>query len=104
MGKSANLYARIEPEVKEQAEAILNALGLPASSAITLFYRQIILCGGLPFEVRLPEPPLDVRTMTAEELDDVLEVGYNQMLAGQVIPAKQAFDELRAKLNIESEQ
>ena len=43
MAKSANLYARIEPEVKEQAEAILNALGIPASNAITMFYTQDIL-------------------------------------------------------------
>ena len=43
MAKSANLYARIEPEVKEQAEAILSALGIPASNAITMFYKQVIL-------------------------------------------------------------
>lgn len=49
MAKSANLYARIEPEVKEQAEAILNALGIPASNAITIFYKQIIIHNGLPF-------------------------------------------------------
>lgn len=46
MAKSANLYARIEPDVKEQAEAILNALGIPASNAITMFYKQIILKKG----------------------------------------------------------
>ena len=55
MAKSANLYARIEPEVKEQAEAILSALGIPASNAITMFYKQVILQRGLPFEVKLPE-------------------------------------------------
>ena len=38
--KSANLYARIEPEVKEKAESILSALGIPASSAINMFYKQ----------------------------------------------------------------
>ena len=54
MAKSANLYARIEPEVKEQAEAILSALGIPASNAITMFYKQVILQRGLPFEVKLP--------------------------------------------------
>ena len=43
MAKTANLFARIEPEVKEQAEAILSALGIPASSAINMFYKQIIL-------------------------------------------------------------
>ena len=41
--KSANLYARIEPDVKEQAEEILATLGIPASNAINMFYKQIIL-------------------------------------------------------------
>ncbi|MBQ6734459.1 MAG: type II toxin-antitoxin system RelB/DinJ family antitoxin, partial [Lachnospiraceae bacterium] len=46
--KSANLYARIEPDVKEQAESILSALGVPASNAINMFYKQIILTKGIP--------------------------------------------------------
>ncbi len=53
--KSANLYARIEPDVKEQAEGILAALGIPASNAINMFYKQIILQRGLPFELMSPE-------------------------------------------------
>ena len=36
MSKSATVYARIEPEVKEQAEQILTTLGIPASNAITI--------------------------------------------------------------------
>ncbi|MBQ6569780.1 MAG: type II toxin-antitoxin system RelB/DinJ family antitoxin [Clostridia bacterium] len=54
MAKTSNLYARIEPEVREQAEAILSALGIPASSAVNIFYKQIILHRGLPFDVVLP--------------------------------------------------
>ena len=54
MAKSANLYARIEPDVKEQAESILTALGISASNAITMFYKQIILQRGMPFDVKLP--------------------------------------------------
>lgn len=80
MAKSANLYARIEPEVKEQAEAILSALGIPASNAITMFYKQVILQRGLPFEVKLPEHPLDISRMTAEQLDTELEKGYEVTL------------------------
>lgn len=98
MAKSANLYARIEPEVKEQAETILNALGIPASNAITMFYKQIILHNGLPFELKLPDHPLDVSRMTAEQLDAELEKGYAQMKEGRAIPAKQAFDEVRGEL------
>ncbi len=100
MAKSANLYARIEPEVKEQAEAILNALGISASNAITMFYKQVILQRGLPFEVKLPEHPLDISRMTAEQLDAELEKGYAQIKAGQTISAKQAFDELRRELDV----
>ena len=100
MAKSANLYARIEPEIKEQAEAILNALGIPASNAITMFYKQVILQRGLPFAVKLPEPPLDLSRMTADQLDTELEKGYTQMLEGQTIPAKQVFDQLRGERNV----
>ena len=55
--KSTNVYIRIEPDVKSQAERILADLGLPASTAINLFYKQIILHRGLPFEVTLPDQP-----------------------------------------------
>ena len=48
MAKSANLYARIEPDLKEQAEAILSALGIPASNAITMSYKQNEIKKGLP--------------------------------------------------------
>lgn len=100
MAKSANLYARIEPEVKEQAEAILNALGIPASNAITMFYKQIILQKGLPFEVKLPDHPLDVSRMTTEQLHAELEKGYAQMQNGQTIPAEQAFADIRKEYGV----
>ena len=93
---SANLYARIEPDVKEQAESILAALGIPASSAITMFYKQIILHGGLPFEVKLPlRKPLSLEELSEEELDAELEKGYQSMREGRTKPASQVFEEMR---------
>lgn len=84
MAKSANLYARIEPEVKEQAESILASLGIPASNAINMFYKQIILQRGLPFEVKLPAVrPVDVNTLTEEQLHGELEKGYADIVAGR---------------------
>ena len=100
MAKSANLYARIEPELKEQAEAILGALGIPASNAITMFYKQIILQNGLPFAVKLPEHPLDASRMTPAQLDAELEKGYADAEAGRTIPMEQAFSELRKELGV----
>ena len=83
MPKSANVYARIEPALKEQAETILNALGLSSSGAITMFYRQIVMQKGLPFDVKLPSHPLDMSKMSEDELDAALDTGYRQALAGQ---------------------
>ena len=100
MAKSANLYARIEPDLKEQAENILTALGIPASNAITMFYKQIILHNGLPFEVKLPEHPLDVSRMTAEQLDAELEKGYAYAKAGRTIPMEQAFANVRKEFGV----
>ena len=95
MAKSANLYIRIEPDVKEQAEKILEALGIPASNAISMLYKQIILQRGLPFEVKLPEHPLDISKMSAEELNEELAKGYADLQAGHVMPVEQAFANLR---------
>ena len=100
MAKSANLYARIEPDLKEQAEAILSALGIPASGAITMFYKQIVLKNGLPFDVKLPEHPLDVSRMTAAQLDAALEEGYADIAAGRTIPMEKAFLDVRKELGL----
>jgi DNA-damage-inducible protein J len=54
MAKSETIRARVEPELKREAEEVLKALGLNASEAITLFYRQVALRRGLPFEIKLP--------------------------------------------------
>lgn len=52
MGKTSTARARMEPEIKEEAEKILAECGLSASEAIGIFYRQVILRQGLPFSVR----------------------------------------------------
>ncbi|MDE5865201.1 MAG: type II toxin-antitoxin system RelB/DinJ family antitoxin [Lachnospiraceae bacterium] len=99
--KSANLYARIEPDVKEQAESILSALGIPASNAINMFYKQIILNRGLPFEVKIPMArPVDVSKLSEAELNAELEKGYADMTAGRTKPAKQAFADIRKDYGI----
>jgi DNA-damage-inducible protein J len=94
--KSANLYARIEPEVKEQAEGILSSLGISASNAINMFYKQIILNRGIPFEVKLPSTkPIDISQLSEAEMNAELEKGYADIMEGKTKPAKQAFADIR---------
>ena len=100
MAKTANMYARIEPDLKSQAETILATLGISASNAITMFYKQIVLQKGLPFEVKLPEHPLDISRMTAEQLDTELEKGYEDAQAGRTIPMAQVFANVRKEFGV----
>jgi DNA-damage-inducible protein J len=48
------IRARVESQLKAEAEAVLNQLGLTASEAIRLFYKQVALRKGLPFDVEVP--------------------------------------------------
>ena len=90
--KSANLYARIEPDVKEQAEGILAALGIPASNAINMFYKQIILQRGLPFEVKMPSArPVGISALSEAQMNAELEKGYADMQSGHTRLAKSVF-------------
>lgn len=99
--KTANLYARIEPDVKEQAENILNALGIPVSGAINMFYKQIILQRGQPFDVKLPAAkPVSINELTMEELDSEIEKGYADMLAGRTESVDKVFDDIRRDYGI----
>jgi DNA-damage-inducible protein J len=54
MPKTAVVSARIDPELKHDAEGVFRELGLTATQAITLFYKQVELERGLPFAVRVP--------------------------------------------------
>ena len=54
MNKTATVRARIHPRLKQHAETVFRRLGLNATQAITLFYRQVELRGGLPFDVAIP--------------------------------------------------
>ena len=87
MVKTANLYARIEPELKNEAETILGGLGVPVSNAINMFYRQIVLHRGLPFAVQYPERRLpNVAAMTQAELDAEVSKGFDDIAAGRKQP------------------
>ena len=61
-----------------------------------MFYKQIVLRRGLPFEVTLPErKPLDLSEMTMTELDQALDAGYADMKAERVRSAKSVFSDIR---------
>lgn len=97
--KSANVLARVEPEIKEQAEAILSKLGIPASVAINALYKQIILTKSIPFPLSLPKESLTLDSMTTAEFDSIMETGLSQAKTDQSCPVSEVFAKLREQIN-----
>lgn len=67
---TANLSIRTDKAVKEQAQQIFSELGMDMTTAVNVFLRQVISCGGLPFAVRLHQP--NAETLAALQEGDQL--------------------------------
>ena len=97
--KDATVSARVEFGGKNEAESILDQLGIPVSVVINSLYRQIIYRRGIPFALTVPAMPKTLDTMTAEELNAKLQHSYEQSLTGQGRPFDEVFDELEQRLS-----
>ena len=99
--KTANVTARIQPEIKEQAEAILSQLGISPSSAIQMLYSQIVLTRSLPLNLQLPvvKPPA-IGSMTQSELNAELIKGEESIKAGKTYTADEVDAELAKEFGI----
>lgn len=95
--RTASIFTRVDPETKDQAELILNQLGIPMSSAIGMFLRQIVLQNGIPFEMKLPDrKPVSMESLTVEQLNLELQKGYDDINAGNIHPADEVEAEIRS--------
>ena len=84
MAKTAMTRARVEPELKQEAEKVFTTLGLSSTEAITLFYKQTALHNGLPFELQIPN-------------DETL-AALRQVRSGKGLSAFASVEEMRADL------
>ena len=75
MANTSAVYARIDMNLKDNAESILSQLGISPSSAIQMLYSQIVLRKGMPFELKLPfSKPLAVDSIKAGKVYSADEV------------------------------
>ena len=73
MAKTDMIRARVEPDLKREAEAVFSWLGLSATEAIRLFYKQVTLQHGLPFAVKIPNAETREALRQAFEHQDLAE-------------------------------
>lgn len=92
--KTANVTARVQPDIKQQAEKVLEQLGIPVSVLIDSLYRQIIMTNGIPYSLSIPAMPAE-DSMTPAQFDDMMQKGLTQAKAGRGQNMASAF----AKIN-----
>ena len=101
MARTSNVFARVEPDIKEQAEAILDELGIPMSNAVGMFLRQVVMQRGIPFEMKLPaSAPLAYGNLTKEQFVEEIGKGMADMQNGNVVSADEAENYIRQKFNV----
>ena len=96
--KTANVNARIQQDIKQQAEAILTRMGLPRSVAIDMYYRQIIMHDGIPFPVTIPSSVPSRDNMSDVEFNAMMKTGYEQAKADDAYDLDEVFDALEKGL------
>ena len=101
MARTSNVFARVEPDIKEQAEAILDQLGIPMSNAVGMFLRQIVMQRGIPFEMKLPaSAPLAYGNLTKEQFIAEIGKGMADIENGNVVSADDAESYMRQKFSV----
>lgn len=93
--KTANVTARIQPNIKEQAEAILERLGIPVSVFIDMTYRQVIMRDGVPFSVDIPDKLVTRDSLSEAEFDAMMSTGLAQAKRNDSVSVEEAFKRLK---------
>lgn len=101
MAKTATVFTRVEPEIKMQAEKVLDQLGIPLSNAVGMFLRQIVLQNGIPFEMKLPgATPLAYGALSREQFNAEVAKGMEDMKAGRVYDSQTIREQMREDYGI----
>ena len=89
----ATMQAKVETNLREQADQVLSNLGIPMDNAINLFLRQIVLQNGLPFNVDSPQN-VPFSTLSDEEFNSEIEKGLTSYQEGRFLTSA----EIRKKM------
>lgn len=90
----ANVNVRIDAGVKEEAEKVFASLGLTASAAINLFYKQVIRTNSIPFELKAEVPNKE----TLKALKEVEKMERNPKKGKRYTSTKELMEDLLSDL------
>ncbi len=96
--KTANVMARVEPSVKEQAEEIMEMLGIPVSVVINTLYKQIIMTRSIPFSLSVPPVPVARDEMDEAAFHAMMERGLSEAKADKSRAVSDVFADLKREM------
>ena len=96
--KTANVTARIQPDIKEQAEIILEKLGIPVSVFIDMAYRQIIINGGIPFDLNISKVPEARDAISEDRFNQIMDNGLRQAKNNESLTLADAVAKLKLEI------
>jgi DNA-damage-inducible protein J len=96
--KTANVTARIQLNIKEQAEVILDRLGIPVSVFIDMTYRKVIMRDGVPFSLDIPDKLVARNSITQAEFDTMMQTGLAQAKRNDSVSVDEAFNQLKVEI------
>ena len=93
--KTISYVIELEPQIYEQAENILNQIGMSLSDAINLFNKQVILQNGFPIDLKLPaRRPICIEDLTKEEFDALIHEAFDDIDSGRTFSS----DEMKERI------
>ena len=99
--KSSNIMTRVEPLIKEQAEAVLCQLGISMSTAMSIYLRQIALQRKIPFEMALPNAqPIIISSLTEEEFNALMDKAAQSYASGKCVGVNEFNMELKKEIGL----
>ena len=100
MSKDSRLSLRIDSELKSEVEDILKQLGIPMTTAITMYFNQIKMYNGLPFTPKIINKPKSIYDYTEEELVNEFEKAIDEFKDGKGYTVEQVEEEFNKKYSL----
>ena len=94
MQKDSTISLRIDSQLKSEVEEILNNLGIPMTTAITMYFSQIKLRKAIPFTPMIPEPK-PYEAYTESEIGMICEDAFKEYKKGNTISSEQLEKEMK---------
>lgn len=101
MAKQASVFTRVDPMVKEQAESVLEQLGISMATAMEIYLRQIAMQRKIPFEMALPnDKPIAFGTLSDTEFNALMDKAMKQYANGECTTVDEFESELHREFGV----